>query len=196
MGRVIADPWDLRAALERERAAGRRIVFTNGIFDLLHAGHVRSLAGAAALGDVLVVGVNDDDSTRRLKGPTRPVVPVAHRAEVLASLAAVAYVTPFPEDTPERLIRDVRPDVLAKGADYAGKEVVGSEFVRSYGGRVELIPLVEGISTTDLVKVVLSRHRPRKAARRSAPGGASSAGRSKRRRGGQPRRKSSRPEKK
>lgn len=158
MGRYVPDWKDLGRALDEERRAGRRVVFTNGVFDLLHAGHVRSLQGAASLGDVLVVGLNDDASVRRLKGEKRPIVPLAQRAEVVAALACVAYVTAFPEDTPARLIEAVAPDVLAKGADYAGKLVVGADFVEARGGRVELIPLVEGVSTTDLVQEILQRY--------------------------------------
>ena len=158
MGRYFSDRAELVRALASERAAKRRIVFTNGVFDMLHAGHVRSLAGAAALGDVLVVGVNDDESTRRLKGEKRPIVPLDGRAEVLAALAAVAYVAPFSEDTPEKLIQDVRPDILVKGRDYEGKLVVGADFVQSYGGRVELMPMVPNVSTTDLVAEILRRY--------------------------------------
>lgn len=159
MGAWIPDWTSLREKLAADRLARRKIVFTNGVFDLLHAGHVRSLQGARSLGDVLVVGLNDDDSVRRLKGDKRPIVALAHRAEVLAALAAVDYVTAFAEDTPAKLIEAVEPDVLAKGADYAGREVVGSDFVKKRGGRVELIPLVAGVSTTDLVSEILTRYR-------------------------------------
>lgn len=159
MGAWIPDWSSLREKLAAERTAGRKVVFTNGVFDLLHAGHVRSLQGARSLGDVLVVGLNDDASVRRLKGPKRPIVPLAQRAEVLAALSAVGYVTAFSEDTPAMLIEAVEPDVLAKGADYAGREVVGAEFVKKRGGRVELIPLVPGVSTTDLVSEILTRYR-------------------------------------
>ncbi len=159
MGRYCKDRQELVAALEKERAAKKTIVFTNGVFDLLHAGHVASLEGAASLGDVLVVGVNDDDSVKRLKGDKRPIVPLDGRARVIAGLASVDYVAAFPEDTPAKLIEAVKPDVLAKGQDYAGKEVVGADFVKKHGGRVELIPLVPGISTTDLVTEILRRYR-------------------------------------
>ena len=159
MGRFLSERFALHAALAQERDAGRSIVFTNGVFDMLHAGHVRSLAGAATLGDVLVVGINDDASVRRLKGEKRPIVPLEQRAEVLVALASVSYVVAFSEDTPEKLIREVRPDILAKGEDYADKEVVGADFVRANGGRVELIPLVAGVSTTDLVLEILRRYR-------------------------------------
>lgn len=159
MGRYLPDRNELAEAIAAEKKKGRKVVFTNGVFDLLHAGHVRSLAGAASLGDVLVVGVNDDASVKRLKGDKRPIVPLEQRAEVLAALASVAYVAPFPEDTPLELIKVVKPDVLAKGQDYANKEVVGSDVVKANGGRVELIPLLPGISTSDLVQEILRRFR-------------------------------------
>lgn len=159
MGAWIPDWTSLREKLGAERAAGRTLVFTNGVFDLLHAGHVRSLQGAAGLGDVLVVGLNDDASVARLKGAKRPILPLEQRAEVVAALGCVGYVTAFSEDTPAKLIEAVEPDVLAKGADYSGKEVVGADFVKNRGGRVELIPLVPGISTTDLVSEILTRYR-------------------------------------
>ncbi len=134
------------------RRASRRIVFTNGCFDLLHVGHVRYLAAAREAGDLLVVGVNDDASVRRLKGPTRPLVPEAARAEVLAALAAVDHVTIFGEDTPHALIAAVQPDVLVKGSDWAAADVVGRDVVEARGGRVILIPVVAGFSTTSLIE--------------------------------------------
>src|SRR5207248_9430958 len=126
---------------------------------LLHAGPVRSLAGARSLGDVLVVGVNDDASVKRLKGEKRPIVPLDQRGEVLAALESVSFVAPFSEDTPIELIKAVKPDVLAKGQDYANKEVVGADFVKKNGGKVELIPLLPGVSTSDLVQEILRRFR-------------------------------------
>jgi len=131
---------------------GRRVVFTNGCFDLLHVGHVRYLAAARDAGDLLVVGLNDDASVRRLKGPSRPLVAETARAEVIAALAAVDYVTLFGEDTPYALIAAVQPDVLVKGADWAADQVVGRDVVEARGGRVILIPVVEGFSTTSLVE--------------------------------------------
>ncbi|MFZ5677481.1 MAG: D-glycero-beta-D-manno-heptose 1-phosphate adenylyltransferase [Pseudomonadota bacterium] len=136
------------AELRRE---GRRITFTNGCFDVLHAGHVDNLEACAGFGSFLVVGLNDDDSVRRLKGPGRPVNNVEARARVLAAMSAVDCVVIFAEDTPEQLIRAIRPDVLAKGADYQSKLVVGRDFVESYGGRVELVGLAPGFSSTDLI---------------------------------------------
>jgi rfaE bifunctional protein nucleotidyltransferase chain/domain len=134
------------------RARGKRIVFTNGCFDILHAGHARYLSAAAALGDVLVVGVNGDASVRRLKGEGRPVQRQGDRAYLLASLASVAYVVVFGEDTPERLIRDVNPHVLVKGADWKGKEIAGGAFVRSGGGEVRFLPFLAGRSTTSIIE--------------------------------------------
>jgi D-beta-D-heptose 7-phosphate kinase/D-beta-D-heptose 1-phosphate adenosyltransferase len=134
------------------------VVFTNGVFDILHAGHVDLLERAAALGDVLVVGLNSDASTRRLKGERRPVMPETDRARVLAALEVVDAVVPFEEDTPEALIRRLLPDVLVKGADYAEDQIVGKETVESRGGRVVRVPLVEGRSTSAIVEEILRRH--------------------------------------
>ncbi len=144
-----ADELARRAAGWRSR--GERVVFTNGCFDLLHVGHVSLLARSRREGDRLVVGLNSDQSVRSLKGPTRPVVAEGDRAQVLAGLASVDAVALFGEETPMRLIQAVRPDVLVKGGDYAEDQVVGGEFVKSYGGRVAIIPLVEGRSTTGLI---------------------------------------------
>jgi rfaE bifunctional protein nucleotidyltransferase chain/domain len=142
-----------RRALESWHAAGHRIVFTNGVFDLLHRGHVEYLAEARALGDRLVVGVNADASVRRLaKGAERPLVPEADRAAVVAALACVDMVVVFDDETPERLIREVRPAVLAKGGDWAPDRIVGGPFVESLGGRVVSIRLREGFSTTGLIE--------------------------------------------
>lgn len=142
----------LRAALAPVRAAGRRVVFTNGCFDLLHPGHVRYLAAARALGDVLVVGLNGDASVGRLKGAGRPVLTVAERAEVLAGLAAVDHVIVFDEDTPRALIAALAPDVLVKGADWKDDDIVGRDEVLAGGGRVERIALVPGASTSEIIR--------------------------------------------
>jgi D-beta-D-heptose 7-phosphate kinase/D-beta-D-heptose 1-phosphate adenosyltransferase len=144
---------DQRRRLESWRAAGQRIVFTNGVFDLLHRGHVEYLAEARALGDRLVVGLNSDASVRGLaKGAGRPIVPEADRAAVIGALACVDLVVVFGEDTPEALIREVRPAVLAKGGDWAPERIVGREFVESAGGRVVSIRLREGWSTSALIE--------------------------------------------
>lgn len=136
------------------------VVFTNGVFDLLHVGHVTVLEAARAEGGALVVGVNSDDSVRRLaKGDDRPLVPWPERARVLAALACVDCVVPFEEATPLELIRALRPDVLVKGADYALEEIVGAADVTGWGGRVVRIPLVAGKSTTDLVRRLREKER-------------------------------------
>jgi len=142
---------EARAAVEAWRGAGESVVFTNGVFDLLHRGHVEYLEEAAALGDRLVVGINADASVRRLKGEGRPLVPDHERAELVAALACVDLCIVFAEDTPERLIREVEPDVLVKGGDWALDRIVGRDFVESRGGRVLTVPIREGHSTTGLV---------------------------------------------
>ena len=151
-----AVPATTLEALERWRGAGETIVFTNGVFDLLHRGHVEYLEEAAMLADRLVVGVNSDASVQRLKGPTRPIVPGEERAELVGALACVDAVVLFDEDTPERLIHDVRPNVLVKGGDWAIDQIVGREFVESLGGRVLSIPLREGLSTSKLIERILA----------------------------------------
>lgn len=127
-------------------------MFTNGVFDLLHPGHVDVLVAARALGDALLVGVNDDDSVRRLKGPSRPLRSAGERAYVLAALEAVDAVVVFPEDTPLELIRIVRPDVLVKGGDYTPDTIVGRDAVEAWGGSVVVIPLTPGHSTTSTLE--------------------------------------------
>jgi len=149
-------PPATRALTEAWRAAGERIVFTNGVFDLLHRGHAEYLEEAASLGDRLVVGVNTDASVGRLKGPTRPIVPEDERAELVGALACVDAVVLFDDDTPERLIREVRPDVLAKGGDWKLEEIVGRELVESLGGRVVRVRLREGFSTSALIERILA----------------------------------------
>jgi len=145
-------PDPAREQIEGWRAAGERVVFTNGVFDLLHRGHVEYLEEAAALGDRLVVGLNDDASVRRLKGPERPLVSEDERAELVAALACVDLAVLFTEDTPARLIREVAPDVLVKGGDWALDAIVGREFVEARGGRVLTVPLRAGLSTTRIVE--------------------------------------------
>jgi D-beta-D-heptose 7-phosphate kinase/D-beta-D-heptose 1-phosphate adenosyltransferase len=140
------------AFVKDERAAGRRIVFTNGVFDLLHPGHVRYLQEARALGDVLIVGVNADESVRRNKGPDRPITNEEERAEVLAALACVDAVVLFAEDTPAEIIRLVQPDILVKGADWAADAIVGRDTVEARGGRVVRIKVEQGYSTTAIVQ--------------------------------------------
>jgi D-beta-D-heptose 7-phosphate kinase/D-beta-D-heptose 1-phosphate adenosyltransferase len=131
--------------------ARQQIVFTNGCFDLLHRGHIYYLSKARELGDLLVLGLNSDDSVRRLKGPGRPVNDQQARAEVLAGLAFVDYLLIFHDDTPLNLINALRPDILIKGGDYKVEEIVGYREVLSWGGRIETIPLLEGYSTTAII---------------------------------------------
>jgi len=153
MGKICSQE-ELVQAVEREKRGGRIVVFTNGCFDLLHPGHVRCLAEARRLGDVLVVAVNSDRGVRGNKGPERPLVPEQDRAEVLAALASVDYVTIFDEPTPRALIARVLPDILVKGADWALDQVVGREEVEAAGGRVVSIPLASGYSTTSLIRKI------------------------------------------
>ncbi|MBI4871475.1 MAG: D-glycero-beta-D-manno-heptose 1-phosphate adenylyltransferase [Candidatus Riflebacteria bacterium] len=140
------------------RAAGRRVAFTNGCFDLLHAGHVRYLARGRGLADALFVGVNTDASVRRLKGPSRPLVEERERAEVLAALEMVDCVTLFDEPTPLELVLGTRPDVLFKGGDWTKEMIVGAPEVEGWGGRVAVIPLEEGLGTSVLIERILARH--------------------------------------
>lgn len=150
MTRDAAAAW-----VEARRARGETIVFTNGVFDLLHPGHVRYLQAARALGDALVVGVNSDRSARALgKGPGRPVTPAAERAEILAALACVDAVVIFDEETPHEIVGALQPDVLVKGADWAEGTIVGADIVEARGGRVVRIPLAEGYSTSAIIEKV------------------------------------------
>jgi len=142
-------------ALKRE---GKRIVFTNGCFELLHIGHVHYLSAAKAEGDILVVGINSDRSVREIKGPRRPVVPENERAEVLESLACVDFVTLFDEPDPLVTIRSLMPDVLVKGADWEEDAIVGKDVVEANGGRVVRIPLTQGASTTGIIEKILANY--------------------------------------
>lgn len=147
----------LLSKLAEKRAQGKRIVFTNGCFDLMHIGHTRYLQAARALGDILVVGVNSDASVRTLdKASDRPIVPEAQRAEMLAALGCVDFVIMFDESDPLQLITDVQPDILVKGGDWAIDRIVGREIVEARGGVVKTIPLVPGLSTTGLLQRIRS----------------------------------------
>jgi len=137
---------------ERLRREGKRVVFTNGCFDLLHPGHIRYLAEARALGDALIVGLNSDRSVRALKGEGRPILDESERAEVIAALAAVDYVVVFDEDTPQELIARLLPDVLVKGGDWPLDQIVGREEVEAAGGKVISLPYIEGSSTSDIIQ--------------------------------------------
>lgn len=140
----------------REKRNGRKVVFTNGCFDLLHPGHIRSLESARAFGDVLIVGINSDSSVRTLKGPGRPVIPQQERAEILASLESVDAVVIFDEPTPQKVIAALLPDVLVKGGDWPGDQIVGREEVEAAGGRVERIDIIDSYSTTSLLEKIRS----------------------------------------
>jgi D-beta-D-heptose 7-phosphate kinase/D-beta-D-heptose 1-phosphate adenosyltransferase len=165
----VFDRESLLAEVARRREVGQSVVFTNGCFDLLHVGHARLLREAKALGDFLVVGVNSDASVARLKGPTRPINPEDARAEMLAAVEAVDAVAIFEDDTPYDLIDAIRPDVLVKGGDYRPDEVVGREIVEASGGRLVLIPLVAGHSTTGMVARASDRQLTRHPGQSSPP---------------------------
>jgi rfaE bifunctional protein nucleotidyltransferase chain/domain len=146
---------------ERQRLGteGRRVVFTNGCFDLLHPGHVRYLRQARLLGDVLIVALNSDASVHKLKGESRPILKERERAEVMAALACVDYVTIFSEETPRELIAQLLPDVLVKGGDWSLDTIVGREEVEAAGGSVQSLSFIEGVSTTEIIERILSSHR-------------------------------------
>jgi D-beta-D-heptose 7-phosphate kinase/D-beta-D-heptose 1-phosphate adenosyltransferase len=148
----------LLAELNRHRANGKRIVFTNGCFDIVHLGHVKYFQWAKQQGDLLVVGVNTDAGIRRLKGEKRPIVGESDRLGVLEELQSIDYLVTFDQDTPIKLIQQIKPDVLVKGADYAKQQVVGWDFVESYGGRIALAPLIDGRSTSSLIQKILEAH--------------------------------------
>lgn len=150
---------ELKAEVDRLKREGKKVVFTNGCFDILHAGHTRYLREARKLGDALILALNSDSSVRSIKGPMRPIVPEAERAEVVAALDSVDYVTVFDELTPLELIEFLRPDVIVKGGDWAEKDIVGAETVRKWGGRVAIMPEIEGASTTNIIDKVLQVYR-------------------------------------
>ena len=153
----ILSPAELQTERARLRVAGKSLVFTNGVFDLLHVGHVRYLAAAHALGDALVVAINSDRTVRELKGAGRPLVNERERAEVLAALRQVTYVTIFDDVSPRSLIATLLPDVLVKGGDYALAEIHGREEVEAAGGRVVSLPFVAGASTTSIIEKMKRR---------------------------------------
>jgi rfaE bifunctional protein nucleotidyltransferase chain/domain len=149
---MILDAAALDVFVREARAAGRRIVFTNGVFDILHPGHLRYLQAARRHGDLLIVGLNADESVRRNKGPGRPINPEGERAEVLAALGCVDAVSIFDDETPADIIRRVQPDVLVKGADWPADQIVGRDTVEARGGQVILEPVEQGYSTTAIVE--------------------------------------------
>lgn len=143
--------------LKKLRRAGKKIVFTNGCFDVIHAGHIHLLQKAASMGDVLVIGINNDSSVKKLKGENRPIFPLAERAEILCSMENVDYVIPFSTPTPAHLIEKIVPDVLVKGSDWKSSEIVGREAVRKGGGKVVTVQLRKGISTSVLIEKIIDR---------------------------------------
>jgi D-beta-D-heptose 7-phosphate kinase/D-beta-D-heptose 1-phosphate adenosyltransferase len=152
---------DLHRIVEDLKKKGKRIVFTNGCFDLLHLGHIRYLEKAKSLGDILVVGVNSDRSVQSLKGPERPILPEEERAEILSGLECVDYITLFDELTPLELISSLQPHILVKGGDWAKETTVGREVVERSGGEVVILPFVEGSSTSNLIETILKRYEKR-----------------------------------
>jgi rfaE bifunctional protein nucleotidyltransferase chain/domain len=149
---------ELLAARAQLRQAGRRVVFTNGCFDLLHPGHVRYLQEARALGEALIVALNSDRSVRELKGPSRPILKEAERAEVMAALACVDFVTIFDEPTPREIITALLPDILVKGGDWSIATIVGREEVEAAGGQVMSLPFVDGVSTSEVIARIMQTH--------------------------------------
>ncbi|MFA6321292.1 MAG: D-glycero-beta-D-manno-heptose 1-phosphate adenylyltransferase [Candidatus Omnitrophota bacterium] len=154
MNEKIKSAASLAKTIARLKKQGKRVVFTNGCFDILHVGHVEYLSRARKMGDALVIGMNSDSSVRRLKGKDRPINKQKDRAKVLSALSFVDYVVLFNEDTPEKLIRKLVPDILVKGADWKKKVVAGVDFVKSRGGKVAFIPFVSGYSTTSLLEKI------------------------------------------
>jgi D-beta-D-heptose 7-phosphate kinase/D-beta-D-heptose 1-phosphate adenosyltransferase len=152
MANKLLSPDQMLRERKRLRSEGLRLVFTNGVFDLLHVGHVRYLEAAQSLGDALVVAINSDRTTRELKGPNRPITSERERAELLAALRCVNYVTIFDDISPRSLITEMLPDVLVKGGDYALNEIHGREEVEAAGGKVIALPFVNGASTTTLIE--------------------------------------------
>jgi D-beta-D-heptose 7-phosphate kinase / D-beta-D-heptose 1-phosphate adenosyltransferase len=158
MKEKVKEKEALQKLVENLKTAGKKIVFTNGCFDLLHVGHVRYLEEAKALGDILIVGVNSDRSVRQLKGPDRPILPQEERAEVLSGLGCVDFVTVFDESTPLNLIAFLQPQILVKGGDWSKETIVGKDVVEKSGGEVVVLPFVDGSSTSNLIKTILTRY--------------------------------------
>ena len=157
---MILDILDLSSIVNTLKQDGKRIVFTNGCFDIIHVGHVRYLKEARELGDVLVVGLNSDISVRTIKGNNRPIVPQGERAEVLSSLKYVDYVVIFGEPDPYNTIAAIKPDVLVKGGDWGIDKIIGRDIVESYGGKVCTIPFIEGASSSGIIEDILTKYSP------------------------------------
>jgi len=156
---TVLELEELKKLVSLAKSTGKTVVFTNGCFDLIHGGHIEFLQKAKSLGDILVVGLNSDASVKSIKGDGRPIKSQKERANILSALRYVDYITIFDENTPENLIGEIRPDILVKGDDYNINEVVGREIVEGYGARVELIPIVQGLSTTNTVEQILEKHK-------------------------------------
>jgi D-beta-D-heptose 7-phosphate kinase/D-beta-D-heptose 1-phosphate adenosyltransferase len=161
MKQKIIGEKELLRIIKNLKTRGKRIVFTNGCFDLLHIGHIRYLEKARTLGDILVVGVNSDSSVRILKGPKRPILPVKERAEILSGLGCVDYITIFNEQDPLKLITSLHPHVLVKGGDWTKEQIVGGDVVERSGGKVVIIPFVKGTSTSNLIGTILKKYEKR-----------------------------------
>jgi len=158
--KIIGEKGLLRI-IKNLKTRGKRIVFTNGCFDLLHIGHIRYLEKARTLGDILVVGVNSDSSVRILKGPKRPILPAKERAEILSGLGCVDYITIFNEQDPLKLITSLHPHVLVKGGDWTKEQIVGGDVVERSGGKVVIISFVKGTSTSNLIGTILKKYEKR-----------------------------------
>jgi D-beta-D-heptose 7-phosphate kinase/D-beta-D-heptose 1-phosphate adenosyltransferase len=158
MKQKIKERKTLLRIIKNLKTKGKRIVFTNGCFDLLHIGHIRYLEEAKALGDVLVVGVNSDSSVRKLKGPQRPILPEEGRTEILSGLGCVDFITLFDEIDPLKLITSLQPNVLVKGGDWTKEQTVGREVVERSGGEVVILPFVQGASTSNLIETILKKY--------------------------------------
>ena len=154
----IKDLQELKKAIDFHRKKDKKIVFTNGCYDLIHIGHLRCFREGKRLGDILIVALNSDRSARSIKGPPRPIIPQEERAEIVSSLESVDYVTIFDQDDPLDIIASVKPDILVKGGDWNLNTIVGREIVESYGGKVFVLPLVKGVSTTQIIKTIASQY--------------------------------------
>jgi D-beta-D-heptose 7-phosphate kinase/D-beta-D-heptose 1-phosphate adenosyltransferase len=150
----IGEIHEIKAIVAKAKSEGKKVVFTNGCFDLMHRGHLHLLREAKKLGDLLIVGMNSDRSVKKIKGPERPILPAQERAELIAALEMVDYVTSFDEPDPYAVIKELRPNVLVKGGDWAKEGIVGREFVEEEGGKVAVIPYLEGYSTTEIIQKI------------------------------------------
>ncbi len=156
---IIEDRKLLKSIVRELKSQNLKIVFTNGCFDIIHRGHVEYLNKAKKLGDVLIVGINSDESVKKIKGDKRPIIPLYSRAYVLDNLKAVDFVVPFDEETPIELIKIIKPDVHVKGGDYKEEDLPEAEIVKDYGGEIKIIPLIEGYSTTKIINWILNKYK-------------------------------------